>query len=103
MTKPIQILIVDTQPRARQSLRALIATWPDIGTIREAKNGLEALSSCEASCPDLVLMGVRMPDADGLDATRLIKNRCPHAKVIVLSLYPDYMADAFSAGADAFV
>ncbi len=103
MTRPIRILIADCQPRTRGSLRALLATWPNIGEIQEAKCGAEAVQSIEDFCPDLVLMGVRLPDLDGLDATRSIKRRWPHIKVIVLSSYADYEADARAAGADAFV
>ncbi len=103
MTRNIRILVVDGQPRTRASLRALLATWPDVGEIREARSGVEALQVVESCCPDLVLMGVRLPDLDGLDATRLIKQRASHVKVIVLSSYADYEADALAAGADAFV
>jgi DNA-binding NarL/FixJ family response regulator len=103
MTRQIRILIVDCQPRTRQSLRALLATWPEIGEIQEAKSGVEAVQLVESLCPDLVLMGMRLPDLDGLDATRLIKKRWSHVKIIVLSSYADYEADALAAGADAFV
>ncbi len=103
MSRNIRILIVDGQPRTRASLRALLATWPDVGEIREARSGVEALQVIESYCPDLVLMGVRLPDLDGLDATRLIKQRASHIRVIVLSSYADYEVDARAAGADAFV
>ncbi len=103
MPRQIRILIVDSQPRTRQSLRALLVTWPEIGEIREAKSGIEAVELVESCCPDLVLMGVRLPDLDGLEATRLIKKRWAHVQVIILSSYADYEAAALAAGADAFV
>jgi DNA-binding NarL/FixJ family response regulator len=99
----LRALIVDSQPRTRASLRALLATWPEIAEIQEVKSGVEALQALGAFAADLVLMGVRSPDLDGLDATRLIKQRWPAVKVIVLSSYQDYADDAFAAGADAFV
>lgn len=103
MTRPIRILIVDCQPRTRQSLRALLATWPEIGEIQEARSGVEAVQLVEGFCPDLILMGVRSPHLDGLEATRQIKKRWSHVKIIVLSSYADYETDALAAGADAFV
>ncbi len=103
MTRQIRILIVDCQPRTRQSLRALLATWPEMGEIQEARSGVEAVQLIESFCPDLVLMGVRLPELDGLEATRQIKKRWAHVKIIVLSSYADYEADALAAGADAFV
>jgi DNA-binding NarL/FixJ family response regulator len=103
MAGHMQILIVDDQTRARQSLKALLAIWPQVKEIREAANGQEALHLIEESRPDVVLMDARMPEMDGLEATRLIKARWPQVKVIVLSMYADYTADALAAGADAFV
>lgn len=103
MAGPMQILIVDDQPRARQSLKALLVTWPQVKEIREAANGQGAMHLIEESRPDVVLMDVRMPEMDGVEATCLIKARWPQVKVIVLSMYADYMADALAAGADTFV
>jgi DNA-binding NarL/FixJ family response regulator len=103
MEKQIRILIVDDQPRARQSLRALLSTVPQVRDIREAANGQEAVRLAVESQPDVVLMDVVMPTMDGLEATRQIKSRHPSIKIIVLSMYGDYQARAASAGADAFV
>jgi len=112
MTEGIRILIADDQPRARQSLKALLRTWPVIKTIREATNGQEALALIEESPPDVVLMGIRLPEmparahsasVDGLEATRRIKARWPEVQVIVLSVYNEHMTDALAAGASAFV
>jgi DNA-binding NarL/FixJ family response regulator len=103
MDKRIRVLIADDQPRARQSMKALLITSPQVEEVREAVNGREAIRLIEQSQPDLVLMDVRMPEMDGLEATRLIKGHWPEIRVIVLSLYPDYTADALTAGADAFV
>jgi len=93
---------VDDQPRARKSVKTLLATWPPALDVREAANGREAVGLMEESLPDVVLMDVRMPELDGIEATRLIKARWPQVKVIVLSMYPDYAADALEAKADAF-
>jgi DNA-binding NarL/FixJ family response regulator len=103
MDKRIRVLIADDQPRARQSMKALLITASPVQEVRVAVNGREAIRLIEESLPDLVLMDVRMPEMDGLEATRLIKERWPEIRVIVLSLYPDYTTDALAAGADAFV
>jgi DNA-binding NarL/FixJ family response regulator len=103
MSEPVQVLIVDDQPRARQSLKALLATWPLIGAVREATNGEEAIGSVEQARPDIVLMDVHMPVMNGLEATRRIKEHWPQVRIIALSIYGDYQADALVAGADAFI
>ena len=99
----VRILIVDDQLRARQGLKALLATWPQAKEIREAALGRDALRLIQDSPPDVVFMDVRMPQVDGLQVTRLIKAGWPQIKVIVLTLYAEYAADALAAGADAFV
>jgi DNA-binding NarL/FixJ family response regulator len=101
--EPIQILIVDDQPRARKSVRALLSTWQRVGEIYEAGNGQEAVQLARECQPDVVLMDVRMPEVDGLEATVQIKALWPQVKVIVLSMHLEYRDEALAAGADAFV
>ena len=103
MQKPIRVLIVDDQPRARRSARALLSTWSRAAEIHEAGNGREAVRLVEELTPDLVLMDVRMAEMDGLEATVQIKARWPRVKIIVLSMYIEHGDDAMAAGADAFV
>lgn len=99
----MQILVVDDQKRTRQSLRLLLNTLPLVAEIREAENGKEALERIEEKTPDLVVMDSRMPEMDGVQATRVIKQNRPQIKVILLSMYPDYREPGLQAGADAFV
>ncbi len=103
MTKAIRVLIVDDQPRARQSLKALLATMPEVGDVREAEGAAQALDLLGAQEPDVVLMDVVMPEMNGLQATRLIKSMKPGMRVIILSLYGEYRQEALGAGADRFI
>ncbi len=102
MARPLHILIVDDQPRARQSLAAVLQSWLHPAAIIEAETGEEAISRTEQSQPDVILMDARMPVMDGIEATRLIKTKWPGTHVIVLSIYPEYRLDALAAGADMF-
>lgn len=103
VTEPIRILIADDQPRARKSLKALLSTWARVGDIHEAGNGLEAVQLVQELQPGVVLLDVRMPEMDGLQATTRIKALGSRFKVIVLSMYPEYRDQALAVGADAFV
>ena len=103
MAEPIRILIVDDQPRARKSVKALLSTWQGVGEIHEAGNGREAVQLVRELQPDVVLMDVRMPEVDGLEATVKIKALWPQVKVVVLSMHLEYRDEALAAGADAFV
>lgn len=102
MSEKKRILVVDDKPRARQSLSVLLSTWPQIGEVREAANGLEAVAMVEEFRPDLVLMDALMPEMDGLEATRQIKTRWPETRVVMLSMYSDYSDAAILAGAESF-
>lgn len=103
MNRKIKVLIVDDQHRSRQSLRALLATWPAVTAIREAADGAEALRLAEDHRPDLVLIDGRVTEMGGLEITQQIKDRWPETGVVVLSMYSDLEPGAMAAGADAFV
>jgi DNA-binding NarL/FixJ family response regulator len=103
MEKPFRLLIVDDQPRARQSLGALLVIdFPQIN-IFEASNGNEALLKIKAIYPAIIIMDVVMPECDGIEATRLIKAMLPQTKIILYSMYSEYQTVAITAGADAFI
>ncbi len=103
MVKTLRILIVDDQQHTRRSLKALLATRFQLVDTCEAVNGIEAIRCVDECKPDIVLMDARMPEMDGIEATRIIKKKSAHIPVIVLSMYPEYQAAALAAGASAFV
>jgi len=99
----IRVLIADDRLSSRNGLKALLVTQPGIEIVGEAADGQETILFVEQCRPDVVLMDVRMPLIDGLEATRIIKDRWPEVKVIVLTMYPSHQAEALAAGADAFL
>jgi DNA-binding NarL/FixJ family response regulator len=103
MEQPIQVLIADDSPRAREGLRALLATWPEIMVIGEAADGQQAVQLVRECQPHVVLMDLHMPVLDGLQATRQIKQQWPGISVIALTMYATEQAAALAAGADTFV
>jgi DNA-binding NarL/FixJ family response regulator len=98
-----RVLIADDRPRSRSGLRALLDLRPEIVVVGEAADGQEAVLLVEEYRPDVVLMDARMPMLDGIEATRLIKERWPEIRVIVLTIHAAYRTDALAAGADAFL
>ena len=98
-----RVLIADDRPRCRSGLKVVLALRPEIRVVGESANGQETVRLMEKLRPDVVLMDVKMPVMDGLEATRIIKERWPGVKVIVLTIYADYRAEALTAGADAFL
>jgi DNA-binding NarL/FixJ family response regulator len=103
MARILRVVIADDRSRSRRGLSALLATQPGIEVVGEAGDGRKALELIEERRPDAVLMDARMPVMDGLMATRLIKERWPDVKVIVLTMYGAHRDDAMAAGADAFL
>ena len=98
-------LIVDDDARLRRCVRDVLAFAPEIEIIGEATTGPEALDKVWDLRPDLVLMDVRMPGCNGLDATVQIKREMPQVQVILLSTYdlPEYREAAIDSGASGYV
>jgi DNA-binding NarL/FixJ family response regulator len=100
-----RVLIADDHALVREGIRMMLTGEPGIEVIAEAQNGREALELCRELRPDLVLMDVRMPEMDGLEATRAIKGELPTTSVLVVTSNesPDYLLDAIRAGAAGYV
>lgn len=102
MQQPIRVLLVDDQPSALKGLKTILAFYPEIAVVGEARNGQEAIAWITAQQPDVVVMDLQMPVLDGVEATRQIKQQWPAIKVIVLTVQAARRAEALSAGADYF-
>ena len=101
MPEPIPVFLVDDQRLLREGLRTLLELEPDIRIAGEAENGQEALEFYVQLEPDVVLMGVRMPVTDGVEATRQLRSRWPAARVVILTTFDDdaYVFEGLRAGA----
>ena len=101
----IRVLVADDQAMVRSGFRMLLGNEPDIEVVAEASNGLEAVQKAARFAPTVVLMDIRMPDVDGMQATRRIIARDPSARVLILTTFDldEYVYEALRAGASGFV
>ena len=87
--KPLRILLVDDHLLFRKGLAQLLSAQPDFEVAGEATDGLEAVEQTRLLHPDLVLMDIRMPNCDGLEATRRVKAQSPEVQVVMLTVSDD--------------
>ncbi len=131
--RTIRVLIADDRPPARSAMRALLtalesvmhpvcpridplnptsnsnqhtdhaSNLPHILVVAEACQGAQAVEQVEKFHPDVLLIDARMPVLNGMEATRLIKDRWPNTRVLMLSMYRNYELEAYQAGVDGFL
>jgi DNA-binding NarL/FixJ family response regulator len=103
----IRVLVVDDQPVVRAGFHTILSTQPDLDVVGEAADGEEAVSLTRSTSPDVVLMDVRMPRMDGLEATRRITagsaDRATHVLILTTFDLDDYVYAALQAGASGFL
>ncbi len=101
----IKVLVCDDQAVVCDGLEMILDSDPEIQVIAKAYDGDEAVALLEKSQPDLVLMDLKMPGMNGIQATRLIRQKYPHVKVLVLTTYGDdeWVFDAIRSGADGYL
>jgi DNA-binding NarL/FixJ family response regulator len=97
----LRLLIADDQPLMRAGFRAVLEATGEMEVVAEAGDGLEAVSAARATKPDVVLMDIRMPNLDGIEAIR----RLPHHRVLILTTFglDEYIVEALRAGASGFI
>jgi DNA-binding NarL/FixJ family response regulator len=100
-----RIIIADDQALFREGLRTLLSTRPDMDVVGEAANGDEAVALVERLRPSVVLMDLRMPKVDGIQATARLRERCPEIPILVLTTFDDdaNLFGALRAGAAGYL
>lgn len=105
MSESISVLLVDDHAVVRQGVKAFLITQPDLSVVGEAGSGEEAVKLAEQSIPDVILMDLIMPDMDGVEATRKVKQVSPRSQIVVLTSYheDEHIFPALKAGALSYI
>lgn len=101
----IKVLIVDDQSLIREGLNMMLSLYEEIKIVGEATNGQEAIEIIEEKEVDVILMDIRMPLMDGVEATRIVKEKYPHIKIIILTTFneDEYIFQGLNNGADGYI
>jgi DNA-binding NarL/FixJ family response regulator len=101
----ISIILADDHPVVRRGMHALLADEPDFSIVGEIGDGLETVRLVEAMKPDILVLDLMMPGLSGLEVLRIVRQRSPQTRVVILSLYSDiaFVAEALKDGASGYV
>lgn len=101
----IRIAIIDDQPIVRQGLSMVLGSEEDIHVVAVGKDGFDAIEICEKHCIDLMLMDIKMPSLNGVEATKRIKAQHPNVKIIILTTFneDEYIFEALKYGASGYL
>ncbi len=101
----IKVVLADDQLLFREGIKKILEHDREIKVVGCAENGKEAFKLCEQFSPDVVLMDIEMPVCDGVEGTRLIKSKCMHTKVVMLTVFSDdeKTQNALNYGADGYI
>ena len=105
MSEPIKVLIVDDHALLRREVKELLEIYEEVQVVGEAGDGKEAITKVDELTPDIILMDIRMPQMDGIEATKLIKEKHPELNILVFSMYEDaeHVLKAINAGASGYI
>lgn len=103
--KPMRIAIIDDEKLICEGLKIIFQSYPDIEVIATGSNGNDALKICEEKNPELLLMDIRMPECNGVEATKKIKKSFPDIKILILTTFNDteYIQKALQYGASGYL
>ena len=103
--KTVTVLIADDQTLFREGIKDLLEDEKGISVVGEASNGPEVVAMAKKLKPDVILMDIKLPQMDGVSATRIIRKECPNTNVLILSSYEDeaHVTEAIQAGANGYL
>ena len=99
----IRIMLVDDHQVVREGLRRMLELEADLQVVGEAAEAKEVLTLVELLSPEIILMDIKMPEVDGIELTRQVMQKHPSSKIIMLTLYDEYLTQAIAAGAVGYV